>query len=110
MNLKSIIIETCNDFSKEDPQHKHNYDLVKFISVGLINIFGNDDKEVDEKVEENKTSIKKGECSICLESLDINIALPCGHTTFHKKCIANLIDMKCPICRKRFDKVIDLFS
>uniref|UniRef100_A0A914EJ10 RING-type domain-containing protein n=1 Tax=Acrobeloides nanus TaxID=290746 RepID=A0A914EJ10_9BILA len=55
-----------------------------------------------------------GECSICTEPLDNNLAtIPCGHI-FHiecvKKCIQNF--KKCPKCRRscKLDEIIQLFA
>lgn len=61
----------------------------------------------EKKINNDQKEKKSLECSICLESLNIEISLPCGHTTFHKKCVSTI--NKCPICRKKFDKVIDLY-
>jgi len=118
MNWKSIIIQSCNDLSREDPKNEIKYDFLKFVSTGLINYFNkdyyyNDDQSVNKEKNNNKDESvndqkeKKNECSICLESLNIEISLPCGHTNFHKKCVSTI--NKCPICRKKFDKVINLY-
>lgn len=53
------------------------------------------------------------ECPVCFNETrghKRSSALPCGHVTC-KSCVADLRDMRCPICREIFDaaKVLDLF-
>lgn len=53
------------------------------------------------------------ECPVCFNETrghKRSSALPCGHVTC-KTCVADLRDLRCPICREIFDaaKVLDLF-
>tara|TARA_B100000035_G_C20995374_1_gene552210 strand:- start:804 stop:1184 length:381 start_codon:yes stop_codon:yes gene_type:complete len=55
-------------------------------------------------LEESLTEITEKECSICLESFNLNdkiFNLNCGHI-FHKKCLKEWINKdknECPLCR-----------
>jgi len=113
----SAIRDASRELASKDKNNRGQILLMGLLGSSLLNFLsGNKNgKEESEKKEseseesEKEESNEKRECSICLEPADIKIALPCGHTSFHKKCIANVINMKCPICRKPFTKVIDLY-
>ena len=46
------------------------------------------------------------DCSICLEHLSVNdLTLKCGHK-FHRKCIENITNNLCPLCRTRISNKI----
>ena len=47
------------------------------------------------------------ECPICLESIKekIYITTPCNHV-YCSKCFMNLLDTKCPLCRKELKEYL----
>ena len=48
-----------------------------------------------------------GNCSICLERLDMSSSIiNCGHI-FHLECINKINRKKCPLCRETFEDVYD---
>ena len=62
------------------------------------------------KIEESKVVQVNNECSVCLNNLVNQVALPCGHCKFCKDCIDQLLVKKCPVCRKSFDTYIKLYG
>lgn len=50
------------------------------------------------------------ECTICMDKIEKRTALiDCGHSTFCYKCVETLPSPICPICRKPFQKYIEIF-
>jgi CRISPR/Cas system-associated protein Cas10 (large subunit of type III CRISPR-Cas system) len=112
----SAIRDASRELASKDKNNRGQILLMGLLGSSLLNFLSgnkngnkNEKEESENEESESEKSKNKRECSICLEPADIKIALPCGHTSFHKKCIANVINMKCPICRKPFTKVIDLY-
>ena len=50
-----------------------------------------------------------GECCICLSELskENHTILSCGHI-LHSNCLNKLLDGNCPICKKRYEKYIEM--
>jgi CRISPR/Cas system-associated protein Cas10 (large subunit of type III CRISPR-Cas system) len=112
----SAIRDASRELASKDKNNRGQILLMGLLGSSLLNFLSgnkngnkNEKEESENEESESEKSENKRECSICLEPADIKIALPCGHTSFHKKCIANVINMKCPICRKPFTEVIDLY-
>jgi hypothetical protein len=120
---KSTIYQTCDEMIERNPENKGSIKMFGLLGSILVDLFNKENKEnkdiynkdnenekkeeKEEKIDEN--DIRKNECSICLQTMKIEISLPCGHVKFHKKCISNMITMKCPICRAPFNKITNLY-
>ena len=50
------------------------------------------------------------ECCVCFVGIEHKIGLiPCGHTTVCEKCIVNICEKNCPICREPFTQYVKLY-
>ena len=112
---KSTIYQTCDEMIERNPENKGSIKMFGLLGSILVDLFNPSDKDKDNNKENNNEEneenedIRKNECSICLQPMKIEISLPCGHVKFHKKCISNMITMKCPICRTPFNKITNLY-
>ena len=53
---------------------------------------------------------KKDKCGICFGDIEKKISLvPCGHTGFHRNCLDNMKEKKCPVCRADYDLCINIY-
>ena len=72
--------------------------MTKLVSINIENI--ENTQNILNSHSNLKTQVFNDTCSICLESVGVHDTLTqCGHS-FHQGCIKNIIDNKCPNCRK----------
>ena len=59
-------------------------------------------KQIDDLKEQVHTLTQHMTCPICLSTMEKPHVLPCGHT-YCKQCLDQIVNHKCPNCRKSFD-------
>jgi hypothetical protein len=128
-NGYTLVFESGQDFRPDDYGYIiQNVKQLKqfFKSYERISIIETDDEIIWEKYKnlhkvhrdimsyniEDVPNFNETECSICLDTLSsgkVNnrLKLNCGHT-YHKNCISQIRNDKCPMCRKNIQKVYNL--
>ena len=92
LNCDKTKLKSLNDFELENLQNKLQNNL------SIIN------KTINNKLKSNKL------CIICLENPKTILFYPCNHLVCCKMCGKDGRIKKCPVCNKKIDKKMTVFS
>ena len=70
----------------------------------------NKQKIILEKYKTKVEAVDKYLCKICFEEYVNCLIMPCMHFVACNKCIKQLKDNKCPMCRNQFLEYLEIFS
>ena len=83
-----------------------NFIMNKFFQKKQL-LFFNKNKIDLQTLKANKSIVK---CVVCLERVREIVFKPCSHMVICERCLYNLKELKCPMCRKPVDDIILVFG